>query len=519
MGARSAGASHRARVLGLEAKKRVRKPDTRRIPRLTLCVIARDAAESLPHCLASVQGLVDAMVVVDTGSTDATSEVARAAGARCVSFAWCNDFAAARNRALEEADTEWVLVLDADEEIDGAAHAWIRAELRAPTADGYVVPVRNYLQPWDEPLDTGVALPPEQRHPRAPDARLYAPSQVCRLFRRHPDVYYAGHVHEQVEYRMMQLGLVIKHAGFFIHHFGWYVLNAEESQRKRGLYRELLAEKLRERPEDPQVLMQYGDALCNWCGKFAEGLACFLKAVELHPEFTQIWGHIAPVLLRLGQPEAALIAIEQMPRKEDSAGRRAQLRGEALAALGRWQEAGEQYEQALAHYPGYAGLRAKLGLVRMAGGAGEAGEADVCAAIAISEREALLRPGSPALLRAAELHAQLRHWGDVLRLVEVGLRADPESAALHELRLRAAVAVENLPVAAESAGCVAERRPSPQASLRHAAILMKSGDRGAARAALEAGLERFPAEPSLNRAWQEVAGQVAVQVAVQGAAQ
>jgi tetratricopeptide (TPR) repeat protein len=487
------------------------KLDSRKIPALTLCVIARNAAETLAHCLASVQGLVSAMVVVDTGSTDATIEVAGAAGARCVQFCWNNDFAAARNAALQQVKTEWVLVLDADEEIDGAAHAWIRAELRAPRADGYVVSVRNYLQPWDEPLDSRVELRPEERHPRAADARLYAPSQVCRLFRRRPDVYYVGQVHEQVEYRMLQLGLVIKHAGFFIHHFGWYLLNTEESQRKRGLYRELLAEKLRERPDDAQVLMQYGDALCSWCGKVAEGLACFLKAAELHPEFKQIWSHIAPALIRVGQAEAALIAIEQIPRDAASAGRRAQLRGEALASLGRWQEAGREYERALEHYPGYAMLRAKLGLVQMAAGAGEAGEAHVRAAIAIAEHEAMLRPTSPSLLRAAEMHAQLRHWSDVLRVVEIGLRVSPESEALQELRLRAAVAVEDMPLAAESARWVAAQSPSPRASLRHAAILMKSGDAGLALAALDDGLARFPLEPTLCRARTELALQGAAQ--------
>ena len=63
-------------------------------PRLTLCVIARDEADMLPDCLASVEGIVDRVVVVDTGSTDATREIAVRCGARVVEHAWRDDFAA-----------------------------------------------------------------------------------------------------------------------------------------------------------------------------------------------------------------------------------------------------------------------------------------------------------------------------------------------------------------------------------------------------------------------------------------
>ena len=190
------------------------------MPTLSLCLIAKNSAATLPACLASVQGLVDSMVVVDTGSRDNTREIAKQHGAKVLSFDWCGDFAAARNLALAHTESEWILVLDADEEIDAGARAWIRKELQAPQADGYITPVRNYLKPWDNPL-TGVHdLPPEERHPKAPDAKAYVHSHVCRLYRRDPDIYYIGHVHEQVDDRLMQLGRRVAQAGFFIHTLG-----------------------------------------------------------------------------------------------------------------------------------------------------------------------------------------------------------------------------------------------------------------------------------------------------------
>lgn len=494
------------RVLPGRAGFKARMPA---MPSLGLCVIARDAAETLGACLASVRGLVDRMVVADTGAGDgesATSAVAIACGARVVKFSWANDFAAARNCALAEMDTDWVLVLDADEELDGAAHAWIRRELRAPQADGYVVPVRNYLQPWDEPLGHGVVLAERERHPRAPDARLYAPSEVCRLFKRDAAVYYVGKVHEQVEYRMLELGRKIAVAGFLIHHFGWYLLDVAGAQRKRALYRQLLEEKLRERPEDAQVLMQYGDALCNWCGQLQEGLKCLMRSASLRPEYVEIWTHIAPVLVKLGQMEAALVAVAQIPEHGPLAGRRAQLMGDVLAGMGRWDEASRAYAVALEHYPGFVGVRAKLGLLQQAAGDEDGGRAQVMQAARQAEAAARARPSAQALQRSAELYAQMKEWGEVLRLVEEGLQyaAGESAVALQELRLRAAVAEGHMAQAALAAGCLAASQPSPKASLRQAAIWMQRGDHARARAALREGLERFPQAGVLQRAMREM---------------
>jgi len=89
---------------------------------LALVMIVRNEARCIERCLSSARTQVDTMLVLDTGSDDDTVERARGAGARVAHFPWCDDFAAARNAALEEANADWSLVLDADEWIaDGAA--------------------------------------------------------------------------------------------------------------------------------------------------------------------------------------------------------------------------------------------------------------------------------------------------------------------------------------------------------------------------------------------------------------
>jgi glycosyltransferase involved in cell wall biosynthesis len=84
-------------------------------PKLSLAMIVKNEARCLPRCLESVKGIVDEMVVTDTGSTDDTANIARGFGARVSSFAWIGDFAAARNFALGQTTGDWILVLDADE--------------------------------------------------------------------------------------------------------------------------------------------------------------------------------------------------------------------------------------------------------------------------------------------------------------------------------------------------------------------------------------------------------------------
>ncbi|MGL5064170.1 MAG: tetratricopeptide repeat protein [Microcoleus sp.] len=82
---------------------------------LSLCAIVKNEETNLPQMLSSVKGVVGEMVVLDTGSSDRTCEIARDFGARVYRFEWCDDFAAARNECLKYAQGDWILVLDADE--------------------------------------------------------------------------------------------------------------------------------------------------------------------------------------------------------------------------------------------------------------------------------------------------------------------------------------------------------------------------------------------------------------------
>jgi len=84
---------------------------------LSLSMIVRDEAERLVACLESVAGFVQEMVVLDTGSSDDTVAIARQQGATVHELPWPGDFAPARNAAMQLVHGDWVLVLDADEQL------------------------------------------------------------------------------------------------------------------------------------------------------------------------------------------------------------------------------------------------------------------------------------------------------------------------------------------------------------------------------------------------------------------
>lgn len=196
--------------------------------RLALVVIARDEAHHMARLLDSVRPWVDEMLVLDTGSADGTSAISAAHGARVEHFAWCDDFAAARNRALDLAGADWHLVLDADEWLISGGDA---LQALRTTPPGFV----GALELRDR-FDVSSGM-----HGEA----------VAWLSRVLPGgVRYAGRVHEQPQHGLpvRRLPLVVGHDGYL----------TERLAAKRGRNRSLLEQALAETPGDAYLWYQLG---------------------------------------------------------------------------------------------------------------------------------------------------------------------------------------------------------------------------------------------------------------------
>src|SRR6266508_4617767 len=119
------------------------RSNRRAAPKISLCMIAKDEARFIEDCLRAVEGAVDEIVLVDTGSTDGTVDLARPFGVSIYEFPWCDDFAAARNESIRHATGDWILWLDADELLASGGGAVLRGLVQRDDFDFAYMPMYN----------------------------------------------------------------------------------------------------------------------------------------------------------------------------------------------------------------------------------------------------------------------------------------------------------------------------------------------------------------------------------------
>ena len=230
---------------------------------LSLSMIVRDEEARIEDCLKSVKGFADEMVLLDTGSVDRTIALAEACGARVERMDWPGDFAPARNAALELVKGDWVLVLDADEELRSEAIPQLKALMAQPD-----VLVINLLR-----HELGAAMAPY--------------SNVSRLFRRHPRLRWSKPYHSMID---ESVDALVKQEP------GWRIANCTEPALLHEGYRpDLLAGSdkadrlrqsmeswLKDQPNDPYACAKLG-ALEVSDGNRDRGLSLLRHGLEQLP--------------------------------------------------------------------------------------------------------------------------------------------------------------------------------------------------------------------------------------------
>ena len=318
--------------------------------KLSLCMIVKNEEKYLARCLKNAPPVVDEIVVIDTGSTDRTKDIAEIFGAKVHNFTWKGDFSEARNFSLNFATGDWILVLDADEVISSDDHEAIGKLVRRndvkPFAYSFVT--RNYVKEM-----TVTGWTENKGRYREEAGTGWFPGEKVRLFPNDQRIRFENPVHELVEPSLKQAGIRIKDCSVPIHHYG--KLGSDNVISKGDDYYLIGKKKLEEKKDDIQALFElavqttelkkYDKAVELWksviafpgkvpdeilaraylnmggayleLGKYGEAITSSGKAVELAPEFKGAVMNYALAELCAGDISRTFQALEDLLVSDD----------------------------------------------------------------------------------------------------------------------------------------------------------------------------------------------------------
>ena len=266
---------------------------------LTVCYITKNESQNLAESLATVASLADDILVVDTGSTDDTISVAQRFGATVLSFAWCDDFSAARNFALDHVPAaddpdHWLLFLDADESFFAPAGfcAWLEHLSAA------------------QPETEGVLMTRVEVDADAEELEI-SRSQMLRLWRHRPQYRYRGTIHETlVDTRTGRVPApcaVDRH--FLLRHTGYSSVRVREKLVRNYA---MLMEQMRQQGEQP-LTARYLAETCYGLHRYEEAASYARRAIAAHVATVAGDRELYDLLLRslrqLGRPLAEQQAV------------------------------------------------------------------------------------------------------------------------------------------------------------------------------------------------------------------
>ncbi|QYK54622.1 MAG: glycosyltransferase [Fimbriimonadaceae bacterium] len=226
---------------------------------ISLCMIVRDEERVLDSCLSSVADVFSQKIIVDTGSTDRTVEIAKEHGAEVYDIEWPDSFAQARNESLKYAKGKWIFWLDADDTLPiETAEQILQAAIHAPDhVHGFVVPVQFV----DGPDGQGTRV------------------DHVKLFRNLPGLEFEGRIHEQILGSLRKHGCEIQRINAVVLHSGYDTSEVGQAKKKKRDSKLLLLD-LQDRPNHPFVLFNLG-MTAHYNGDHAEAIDWFRKCLDV----------------------------------------------------------------------------------------------------------------------------------------------------------------------------------------------------------------------------------------------
>lgn len=235
-------------------------------------MIVKNEENNLRQALSWGREAMWEQIVVDTGSTDRTVEIAKEMGAKVFHFTWIDDFSAAKNYAIDQAGGDWIAFLDADEHLDEKAAKNLPGLLLELDSSPFLALVSQWIN-----LD-------------ANGYYFYGGNQI-RFFRNRADIRYKGRVHEALKKNGKSLepdDLINVGEELALYHTGYAKPRAESGKKKGELYLRLILKELDENPDDYRMMGYLGD-IYDFRGEQGPAAEWYEKAVMAMPSADSGW--------------------------------------------------------------------------------------------------------------------------------------------------------------------------------------------------------------------------------------
>jgi len=272
----------------------------------SLCMIVKNEEAQLARCLKSVQPVVDEMIIVDTGSTDRTKDIAKVFGAKLYDFKWTDDFSEARNYCISKAKGRWIFILDADEVISTLDYKQFQTIVKRTSAKSvaYQFTTRNYnfatnLIGWHA---NG------EKYINENAGQGWTGSDKVRLFPNQPGIRFKYPVHELVAPTLKRSGVEVRKCAIPVHHYGR--LNKGESDRKGETYYQIGRKKVDEMADSEAALCELA-IQAEALGKHEESIELWERLITIHPEMPIAFVNMATAYMYLGEYEKAVAFAEK----------------------------------------------------------------------------------------------------------------------------------------------------------------------------------------------------------------
>ena len=279
-------------------------------PTLSFLILTKNNEKTISRSVESISELADEIIIVDNGSTDNTLDILKKYKMKVIQNTWKDDFSQARNKGIEEAESDWIFCLDADETISYLDGQGLLELIGKMNFDGFIFQTRNYTN--DSSILGFISNKGEYKEEQG---KGHIVSSKVRLFKNFKGYNFKGKVHELIDTSINEKGGIIAVTDIPVHHFG--MMDLSIVSEKTRYYLQLEEKKIKEEPT-VKSFFEMGIQFKNQ-GLYEKAEGFLQNAHELEPKNKLISLNLAFLKRKINKFDEAIALLQPFSVEEDEA--------------------------------------------------------------------------------------------------------------------------------------------------------------------------------------------------------